>query len=105
MPSFASLLAFAQRPQVLAVGTQLSGAGFAFVSFVLLARTLTPEDFGAWVLFLTASTFLDMVRHGLVQAALVQRSAGATATQERALMGGAWMLGLVTTVALALGVW
>ncbi|MEM9997204.1 MAG: hypothetical protein AAF809_05840, partial [Bacteroidota bacterium] len=67
MPSFASIVALARRPQVLAVGTQLSGAAFAFVSFVLLARMLAPADFGAWVLFLTATTFLDMVRHGLVQ--------------------------------------
>ncbi|MEL6770438.1 MAG: lipopolysaccharide biosynthesis protein [Bacteroidota bacterium] len=104
MPSFASIAALAQRPQVLAIVTQLAGAGFAFVSFVLLARTLAPTDFGAWVLFLTAVTFLDMVRHGLVQSALVQRSAGSTPAQERTLMGGAWVLGLVTTSVLALGV-
>ncbi|MEM8556705.1 MAG: lipopolysaccharide biosynthesis protein [Bacteroidota bacterium] len=104
MPSFASIAALAQRPQVLAIVTQLAGASFAFASFVLLARTLAPADFGAWVLFLTAATFLDMVRHGLVQSALVQRSAGSTASQERMLMGGAWVLGLGTTSVLALGV-
>jgi len=44
---------------------------FAVAGFIIAARWLLPADLGAWAMFLTLVSFLEMARIGLIQSALV----------------------------------
>ena len=38
---------------------------FGFINFYILIRVLSKEDFGAWVLFISVATLLELIKHGL----------------------------------------
>jgi lipopolysaccharide exporter len=40
---------------------------FGFVNFIILIRILPKHDFGAWVLFMTVVSFVEMIKHGFVR--------------------------------------
>ncbi len=56
---------------------------FAFLSFIMLVRMVPQETFGEWVLFITASNFIDMLRFGITRTALVRFLSGADADYEK----------------------
>lgn len=91
------LLALARGPRALSLATQAASAALGFAGFALIARALSPADFGAWVLYLTVATFLDMLRSGLAQAALVQQASGRVRAEADRAVGAAWIVGLVVT--------
>lgn len=43
----------------------------AFLSFILLSRNIPPEVFGSWILFLSLSSFIDMIVMGLTRNAVI----------------------------------
>ncbi|MFK8103771.1 MAG: flippase [Saprospiraceae bacterium] len=45
---------------------------FGFGSFFFLVRELTPEAFGAWVVFLATASFIEVGRAGLLQNAVIK---------------------------------
>ena len=45
--------------------------GFALVHFLMVVRWLTPTDVGAWAMFLTLTSFIEMGRLGLIQNSMV----------------------------------
>ena len=49
-----------------------SGFVFNFGSFYMLVRSLSKEDMGIWVLFITVCAFLEVSRIGLIQNGLVK---------------------------------
>lgn len=55
-------------------------AGLA--SFMLLSRNCPPSLFGEWVLFLSLSTFVDLVRFGLTRNAVIRLIASAKEERE-----------------------
>ncbi|WP_153798529.1 flippase [Foetidibacter luteolus] len=56
----------------LTVLQNFSGVLFGFGSFLILVRLLSKEDYGVWVLFMTAINILELARNGLIQNALVK---------------------------------
>lgn len=46
--------------------------GFGFVSFLVLVRVLPEYEFGVWILYMTALSFPEMGRSGLLQNAVVK---------------------------------
>ena len=46
---------------------QMTAALLGLLSFVLLSHTYSKENFGEWILFITAATFMDMLRMGLTR--------------------------------------
>ncbi len=88
-----------RNPQLLSLAGNALAAGAGFLSVMLLARTQSPADLGTWMLYLTAWSFFDMVRSGLVQTALVKYYAS---TQEAGYAGAAWMIISVFTGAVSL---
>ena len=40
---------------------------FGFFSFIILIRALNKSEFGVWVLFITVTTIIELVRNGLVR--------------------------------------
>lgn len=75
---------------------------FAFLSFIMLVRMVPQETFGEWVLFITASNFIDMLRFGITRTALVRFLSGADERYEKSLMGANNLINLVTTTLLAI---
>ncbi len=60
-----------------------SGVFFGFGGFYLLVRVLTKHDFGAWTLFMSTVTILEIVRNGLVQNALIKFLSAAENKEDR----------------------
>lgn len=60
----------------------IANAGFGFLSIGMLARTLSPNDFGAWVIFVTNMGLVEMIRAGFVYQALVKYVSGASEKSE-----------------------
>ena len=45
---------------------------FGFVNFYILIRALSKEDFGAWVLFVSVATLMELIKHGFVRNPLIR---------------------------------
>lgn len=45
---------------------------FAFVNFYILIRVLPREDFGAWVLFMSIASLMELIKHGFVRNPLIR---------------------------------
>jgi len=75
-------------------------AGFA--GFALLARSLSLQEFGQWMLFVTAGSLVEMFRFGITQAGLVRFSSGADTPDKRQLTGSNALIGLLSTAFISL---
>ena len=45
---------------------------FAFINFYILIRILSKEDFGAWVLFISIASLMELIKHGFVRNPLIR---------------------------------
>ncbi|MFN3852000.1 MAG: lipopolysaccharide biosynthesis protein [Spirosomataceae bacterium] len=74
-------------------------AGLGFLTFGILARGLSKEDFGVWVLYLSVFGFVEMLRAGFIYQALVKFVAACkeTVEQQRFILG-AWQISFWLTV-------
>ena len=45
---------------------------FGFVNFYILIRVLSKEDFGAWVLFISIASLMELIKHGFVRNPLIR---------------------------------
>jgi O-antigen/teichoic acid export membrane protein len=91
----------ATNKNVLSLAANLSVAVFGFLSFLLLTRSLTKNDFGEWVLFITAANFLEMLRFGVTRTALIRFLGGADSKLHDKLIGSNYFLSLVVTAVVA----
>ncbi len=66
----------------------LTASGFSFISFFILARIISSEKLGIWILFITISGFFDMFRAGLLRVALIRN----IYTNENEVTGSTWAL-------------
>ncbi|MAD97262.1 MAG: hypothetical protein CMB99_08055 [Flavobacteriaceae bacterium] len=73
-------------------------AVFGFGGFALLARTLTPEDFAEWVLFISGGSLIEMLRYGITNNGLVRFLSGATDEDRDHLIGSNVLVSLIVTV-------
>lgn len=89
----------------------LSNAIFAILgllSFIILSRGVAPVVFGSWVLFLSISTFLDLIRFGLTRNAIIQIMAGESHENSRIINAAGLRIGiniLVVISAILLSLW
>ncbi|MBI9035358.1 MAG: oligosaccharide flippase family protein [Bacteroidales bacterium] len=83
----------------------MSVAVFGFLSFILLTRTLPKNPFGEWVLFITASNFIEMLRFGITRTAIVRFLSGLKDEERNKYIGSNWMIGLVTTLIIIVSLW
>lgn len=90
-----------KEKNVQSLAGNVTRAGFGFLNFVVLARTFDKEVFGEWVLYLTGATFIEMFRFGITRTALVRFLSGADEKTEKELIGSNWMIGLITSVIIA----
>lgn len=81
-------------------GTILN-AGIGFITLGMLARQLSKEAFGSWVIFLTAMGFVEMIRAGFVYQALVKFVAGTpNPTIQKNYIRAAWLISTALTIGL-----
>lgn len=77
-------------------------AGFGFLSIGILARSLSTDDFGSWVIFVTNMGFVEMIRSGFVYQALVKYVSSADNEQDsRRVTGAAWQISVLLSAFLA----
>lgn len=70
-------------------------------SFWMLIRILDTEQYGAWVLFMTTITLLELTRNGLVQNAMVKHLAAAADENEK---GSILMASITINVCISIAV-
>ncbi len=90
-----------KNDNILSLLANLFTSGIAFASFILLARILSPSDFGVWALYLTIFSFIDMFRAGVVHTGLVRFASG---DHQDAYIGAAWRILLYLTTGISLSI-
>lgn len=70
--------------------------------FALLARSLSLDIFGEWVLFITGGSFVEMFRFGITNTGLIRFLSGADEQSRTKLIGSNALIGLGATVFIAI---
>jgi len=84
---------------VLNVIQNFSGVFFGFGSFYFLVRLLSKHDFGAWTLFMSTTTILEIVRSGLIQNALVKYISSTEPEEHPKIISASFSISGVLTIA------
>ena len=69
--------------------------------FALLARSLSLDVFGEWVLFIAAGSFIEMFRFGITNTGLIRYLSGADASSRTKLIGSNALISLGATILVA----
>ena len=77
-------------------------AVLGLAGFALLARSLDPENFAQWVIFISGGSLVEMLRFGITNNALVRFLSGASKDQSEKLIGSNILISLVSTAIIAL---
>jgi O-antigen/teichoic acid export membrane protein len=72
-----------------------------FVGIALLARSLPLNEYGDWVIYLTAGSLLEMMRLGFIHTALVRFSSGSTETEQKEYIASGWIIGILFSMILS----
>ena len=75
---------------------------FGLCGFAILARMLSIEVFGEWVLFIAGASFIEMFRFGITGNGLVRFLSGATSEYKRELIASNALVGLIASITIAL---
>lgn len=74
------------------IGSRLSVLIFGFGSFYFLVRLLPKAQFGAWSIFLTITTIVEMSRNGLIQNALIKLLHSHDESETNKVVTGSWFI-------------
>lgn len=66
-----------------------------FIAIWALARILSAEELGKWLLYITAFTFCDMMRSGIIHTALIKHS---SRSDKQSVVGSSWLIGIGLSV-------
>jgi lipopolysaccharide exporter len=75
--------------------TKITTVGFGFLNFLILIRLLSPADYGAWVLFVSISTLMELVKHGFIRNPLIRYLSITAAEEQPALQTASMFLNVV----------
>lgn len=81
----------------LSLAGQIASGLFGFITFGTITRMSDRITFGNWIVFITAYTFFEMLRNGLIQTSLVKFLAGTDALNSRKINGAGWLISLAVT--------
>jgi len=99
------ILSLLKNSNFLSLSSNMVVAVFGFFSFLILVRTLDPDHFGEWVLYITAGNFIEMLRFGITRTAIIRFLSGAKKNERKKLIGANWIIGLITTAIVAALLW
>ncbi len=77
-------------------------AVLGIAGFALLARSLSLDVFGEWVLFITGGSFVEMFRFGITNTGLIRFLSGADEDDRLKLIGSNALIGVGATILIAL---
>ncbi len=77
------------------IGSRLSTLVFGFGSFYFLIRALSKSDFGAWSIFLTITTIVEMSRNGLIQNALIKLLHSHDSESANKIATASWVINII----------
>jgi O-antigen/teichoic acid export membrane protein len=89
----------------LSLAGNISISFFGFAGFALLAREFAPDEFGRWVIFISASAFMDMLRFGIITTPVIRYLSGAADTERKKYTGSFIFILLVATTLITLVLW
>src|SRR5882762_7028794 len=90
------------RSGVYSISSRVSVLIFGFGSFYFLIRYLPQNDFGAWSLFITITTIVEMSRNGLIQNALIKLLHSHDAADSHKVVTASWMINIFYSVVIYL---
>ncbi len=94
---FQKIKNFIQNRHTLSLAGNGTSAIMGFVSLALVARLLDKSDMGSWFIFLTAFTFVDMLRSGIIHTSLIRFAASSDRNQFGVVAGSGWFITLIVT--------
>jgi O-antigen/teichoic acid export membrane protein len=83
-----------QDKNIQSVSTSLFAAAVNLITFVLLVRALGKQAFGEWVIFITASALVDLIRYGLTRRALIHYLSASDKDRQRNYAGSGMAIDL-----------
>ena len=89
----------------LSLASNITNAFFGIASFAILTRSFQIDIFGQWVLYITASTFMDMFRFGITNTAIVRYLSGIENDERLRFIGSNGLIGLIATTGISVIVW
>lgn len=99
------LISILREKNILSLVTSLTVAMIGLFNFMLLTRSFEKEVFGDWVLFITMSTFMDMLRFGLTSNALIRFASSDDHEKRVRFLGASYKIGLFAVLFCALLLW
>lgn len=96
------LLHIIREENFLSLAGNMVIALFGIAGFSLLARMFAAEDFGKWVLFITAGSFIEMFRFGITNTGLIRFLSGANSEMRNSLIGSNATIGVVSTLVVSI---
>ncbi|MGG9961981.1 lipopolysaccharide biosynthesis protein [Ferruginibacter sp. SUN106] len=75
---------------------------FGISGFAILARSLSVDMFGQWVLLIAAGSFIEMFRFGITNTGLIRYLSGATEEARIKLIGSNALIGAAATIIIAI---
>ena len=98
-----SLKKIFKNDSFIALSTNVGNAGLGFLSFIFLAKWMHKDEFGLWLLYLAAFSFVELFRAGMIHQALVQNLSIVKDKQSKSqIIGAAWCISLSFTLILSL---
>lgn len=76
------------------IGSRFSVLLFGFGSFYFMIRFLPKNEFGAWSLFLTITTIIEMSRNGLIQNAIIKLIHSNEEKDTDKVVTGSWIINI-----------
>lgn len=95
------LIRIIREDNFLSLAGNLVTALFGMAGFALLVRTLKVEEFGQWVLFISAGSFIEMFRFGITNNGLIRFLSGAEKELRNQLIGSNVFIGSISTAVIA----
>lgn len=96
-----TIITLSKEANFLSLAGNITIAFFGFVGFALIARSYSLEIFGQWVLYISASAFVEMFRFGITNTAIVRFLSGVDHQERLKFIGSNVLIGLVTTSIMA----
>jgi lipopolysaccharide exporter len=75
--------------------TKVTTVAFGFFNFLILIRVLSPADYGAWVLFISVSTLMELVKHGFIRNPLIRYLTITPPEEQAALQSASLFLNII----------
>lgn len=71
---------------------------FGFINFYILIRVLSKEDFGAWVLFISVASLMELIKHGFVRNPLIRYLAMSSKEESSSIQTASVALNIIVGV-------